>query len=169
MNNYIEIAKLTKPQGLRGGLRAQLYCDSPEIFTNFKKLFIGKEKTPIKVTLSEIRKGFVILTLEDIDNIVAAENLVGEILYILREDYKLPPNTWFIGDIIGLQVIDADSGEVYGKVVEILQNAPKDVYVVKTPDNKQVLFPSIPEVLIDTDITAGVIKIRPLEGLFDED
>jgi 16S rRNA processing protein RimM len=90
-------------------------------------------------------------------------------LYIDCEDYPLPENTWFIKDIIGLKVINADSGEVYGKVEEILQSAPKDVYVVKAENGRQLLFPAIPEVLIETDITEGIIKIRPLEGLFNDD
>jgi 16S rRNA processing protein RimM len=166
--NYLEIARLTKPQGLRGALRAQILCDSPEILRKFEGFYLGEEKSFIKVWLNEIRKGFVILTVEDIDNIVAAENLVGEILYIDREDYQLPENTWFIRDLIGLEVVDADSGEIYGKVQEILQSAPKDVYVIKSEDGRQLLFPAIPEVLINVDITSGIIKIRPLEGLFDE-
>ncbi|MCL1866515.1 MAG: PRC-barrel domain-containing protein, partial [Oscillospiraceae bacterium] len=95
------------------------------------------------------------------------DNLVGEFLYVLREDFHLPDNTWFISDLIGLTVEDTDSGEVYGKVEEILQNAPKDVYVVRTPDGGSLLFPSVPEVLTDVDINAGIIKIRPLNGLFD--
>ena len=167
-NKYIEIAKFTKPQGLRGGIRAVALCDSPEMLEEFKNFYLGEEKTPIKIWLEQIRKGFVILTVEDIDSVVAAENLVGEYLYVLREDFPLEKDSWFIADLIGLEVVDADTGQVYGKVAEILQNAPKDVYVIQTPDRKQVLFPSIPEVLIDVDITAGVIKIKPLEGLFDD-
>jgi 16S rRNA processing protein RimM len=174
MNNkkYIEIAKFTKPQGLRGGIRALLYCDSPDVFAELSEsighFLLGESKTPVKVWLSEVRKGFVVLTVEDIDNAVAAENLVGEYLFIKRADYELPPDTWFIADLIGLDVTDADTGELYGKVEEILQTAPKDVYVIKTPDYKTLMFPSIPEVLIDVNITEGVIKIRPLEGLFEE-
>jgi 16S rRNA processing protein RimM len=166
--NYIEIARLTKPQGLKGDLRAQIYCDSPAVFEGFSRFYLGKDKTPIQVVMREIRKGFVVLRLEDIDNPVAAQNLVGELLFIDRAEYELPENTWFIADIIGLDVFDADSGEHYGKVLEILQNAPKDVYVVKAADGRQRLFPAIPEVLIDVDLTAGRISIRPLEGLFDD-
>jgi len=168
MEKYIAIAKFTKTQGLKGELRAQTYCDDPHILEEFKQLYLGENKTPIKISLHGIRKGFVILWVEDIDNIVAAENLIGEFLYVLREDFQLPENTWFIADLIGLTVVDADNGEVYGKVEEILQTAPKDVYVIMTEDRRQLMFPSIPEVLIDTDIAAGIIKIRPLEGLFNE-
>jgi len=168
---YLEMARFTKPQGLKGDLRAQIFCDSPEILEDFEQFYLGKDKTPLTVSLKEMRKGFVVLQIEDIDNVVSAQQLVGEILYIKRSDYKLPKNTWFVRDLIGLQVVDADSGEVYGNVQEILQNAPKDVYIIKTPPphkrGRQLMFPSIPEVLIDTNITEGVIKIRPLEGLFD--
>jgi 16S rRNA processing protein RimM len=168
MKKYIEIAKFTKTQGLKGDIRARTYCDSPEILETFKEFYIGENKTPIGVTLVTIRKGFVILRLENIDNPIAAGNFIGEMLYVNRDELHIPENSWLIRDLIGLEVIDADSAKVYGKVHEILQNAPKDVYVIKTPQEKQLMFPSIPEVLIDVDITAGIIKIRPLEGLFDE-
>jgi len=167
-SKYIEIAKFTKPQGLRGGIRAVALCDYPEMLEEFDSFYLGADKTPVKIWLNQVRKGFVVLTVEDIDSVVAAENLVGEYLYVLREGFPLEKDSWFIADLIGLDVVDADTGTVYGKVAEILQNAPKDVYVVQTPDRKQVLFPSIPEVLIDVDITEGVIKIKPLEGLFDD-
>ncbi|MCL2035802.1 MAG: ribosome maturation factor RimM [Oscillospiraceae bacterium] len=165
---YIEIARLTKPQGLKGLIRAQLLCDNADVFDGFKRFYLGESKSPLTARIREIRKGFVVLELEDIDNIVTAENLVGEFLYVDRADYTLPDDSWFICDLIGLDVADADTGKHYGKVEEILQNAPKDVYVIRTPEGKQLLFPSVPEVLISVDIAGGLIKIRPLEGLFDE-
>jgi 16S rRNA processing protein RimM len=170
--NYLEIAKFTKTQGLRGELRAQLYCDSPAVIEEFADaLFIGagEPKRPISLKLTSVRKSFVIAKIHGIDDIGNAEVFVGESLFIDKDEYALPENTWFIADLIGLQVIDADSGAVYGKVADVLQNAPKDVYVVKAPSGRELLFPSIPEVLIDTDLDAGVIKIRPsaIEGLFD--
>jgi 16S rRNA processing protein RimM len=167
--DYIEVAKFTKVQGLRGGIRAQIYCDNTDVFAELaeKPVYLGEDKTPLRVYISEIRKGFVVLTVEDIDNAVAAENLVGELLYVLREEFPLPADTWFIRDLIGLRVLDADSGQLYGVVKEILQNAPKDVYVLRSPTDKTLMFPAIPEVLIDVDISGGVIRIRPLAGLFE--
>lgn len=169
MKKYLEIARFTKTQGLKGELRAQTFCDSPEMLEDFDCFYIGKDKNPLEVSVRNIRKGFAVLKIEDINTVGEAEVFVGETLYINRDDCPLPEGSYFIQDLIGLNVINADSGEVYGTVEEILQNAPKDVYVVKSPSGRQLLFPSIPEVLIDIDITEGVIKIRPLEGLFDED
>ncbi|MDR0197924.1 MAG: ribosome maturation factor RimM [Oscillospiraceae bacterium] len=163
----MKIAQFTKTQGLKGELRAKSFCDSPDVLGRFECFYLGESKIPVKASLSEIRKGFVVLRVDGINGIDEAQKLVGQTIFIDRRDYELPENTWFISDLIGLEVTDADSGRVYGKVDEILQNAPKDVYSVRTPEGRQLLFPSIPEVLIDIDITAGKIIIRPLPGLFD--
>jgi len=173
MEKYIKIAQFTKPQGLKGELRAKIFCDSPEVLESFKNYFIGNDsnetKKPIEITLKSVRKGFVVVKIYGVDDADNAEVFVGQSLYVKREDFSLPENTWFIADLIGLKVVNVDTGELYGTVEEILQNAPKDVYVIKTPGSKKLMFPSIPEVLIDTNITEGVIKIRPLEGLFDDE
>jgi 16S rRNA processing protein RimM len=66
-----------------------------------------------------------------------------------------------------MEVVDADTGVIYGKVDEILQNAPKDVYSIKADNGKQLLFPAIPEVLQDVIPEKRIITIRPLPGLFE--
>ncbi|MCL1903548.1 MAG: ribosome maturation factor RimM [Oscillospiraceae bacterium] len=167
MKTFLEIARFTKPQGLKGDLRAQLFCDSPDVLFDFDGFYMGANKSFIKAKVCELRKGFVVMSVQGVDNIEKAEKLTGETLYIDREDYKLPENTWFIKDLLGLNVVNADTGERYGVVKDILQSAPKDVYVVKSPEGRELLFPSIPEVLVDINITERIIKIRPLEGLFD--
>ncbi|MCL2632896.1 MAG: ribosome maturation factor RimM [Oscillospiraceae bacterium] len=169
MKQYLEIIEFTKPQGLNGLIRAKTFCDSPSVLEQFKEFFLGEGKTPLKAELVEVRKGFVILRVDGVCDIEAAQKLSGEILYINRDDYKLPEDTWFISDVIGCQVVDADTGKVYGLVDDVLQNAPKDVYSVRTPSGGQLLFPAIPEVLMSVDITAGRITIRPLEGLFENE
>ena len=48
-------------------------------------------------------------------------------LYFDRDDIELPEDTWFIQDVIGLEVYDADTGKCYGKVDDIYQNGTADV------------------------------------------
>ncbi len=165
---YLEMGKITKTQGLKGEVRMQYYCDSPDELEEFNVLYMGKEKTEVELEKSRYLKSDVaVIKIKGIDTPEAAQKLIGKMLYIDRDDVELPEDVWFIQDIIGLEVIDADDGTVYGKVDEIYQNGSADVYSVKTPDGKNLMFPAIPEVLIDTDIDEGKITIRPLEGLFD--
>lgn len=164
---YLEAAKLTKTVGLKGELRAQILCDSAEMLTDFD-LYLGKEHKRVTVVSAfPVSDNMCKLKIEGVNTVEAAQKLVGEVLYLDREDAELPDGSYFIADIIGLPVYDADSGMLYGKVKEILQNGPTDVYVIKAEDGRELMFPSIPDVLINVDIEEGRIEIRPLKGLFD--
>lgn len=166
---FLEAAKITKPVGLRGEMRAQLYCDTHELLTEFD-LYLGKEHKPVKVaSAAPLKNDMCKLKIEGVNSIEEAQLLTGKMLYLDREDAELPEDTWFIADLIGLSVYDADSGQLYGKIDEILQNGPTDVYSIKTEEGKQLFFPAIPEVLIDVDVDGEKIVIRPLPGLFDEE
>ena len=87
--------------------------------------------------------------------------------YAEIEDAELPEETYFIQDIIGLTVKDADTGEVYGKVTEIYQNGAADVYSIKRDNGTEYMFPCIDEVVKKIDIEGGEILITPLDGLFE--
>lgn len=165
---YLEMGKITKTQGLKGEVRMQYYCDSPDLLEEFDVLYMGKDKTEVHLEKSRYLKSDVaVIKLEGIDTPEAAQKLIGKILYMNRDDVELPEDVWFIQDIIGLEVVDSEKGTVYGKVDEIYQNGGADVYSVKTPEGRQLMFPAIPEVLIKTDIDEGKIYIKPLDGLFE--
>ena len=164
---FLEIGKITKLQGLKGDVRVQYYCDEPEMLCEFETLYLGKDHTPVHPKKARYLKADVaVLKLDGVDTPEDAEKLIGKMLYFDRDDMELPENTWFMQDIIGLEVYDADTGKLYGKVDDIYQNGTADVYSIKTPSGGQLMFPSIPEVLLETDIDGGKIIIRPLDGLF---
>ena len=50
----------------------------------------------------------------------------------------------------------------------MLETGANDVYTIRTPDGKQLLFPAIGDVVIETDPEQGIMRIRPLEGLFED-
>lgn len=167
---YLEIGKITKLQGLKGEVRVQYYCDDAEMLEEFPELYLDKAKTPVTVEKSRYLKSDVaVIKLKGVDTPEEAQKYIGKMLYFNRDDAELPEDTWFIQDIIGLSVVDADSGRVYGKVDDIYQNGSADVYSVRTPEGKQLMFPAIPEVLLETDIEGGKLTIRPLAGLFEDE
>ena len=165
---FLDAGRITKLQGLKGELRMQYYCDGPERLDGLKTLYLDKGKTPIGLTASRYLKSDVtVIKLEGIDTPEDAQKLIGKTLYLNRNDLELSKDEWFIVDLIGLSVVDADNGRVYGKIDEIYQNGSTDVYSLRTPEGKQYLFPAIPEVLLETDLDGGEIVIRPLPNLFE--
>ncbi len=163
---FLEAGKIVTAHGIRGEVKVMPYTDTPELLCEFDRLFIGKNRDEIGVERSRVFKSTVIMKLEGIDTPEAAEKLRNKLLYMHRDDLELDEDTYFIQDLIGLEVRDADSGEVYGKIDDVMQTGANDVYVIKGTE-REYLVPAIADVVVSTDVDGGVMTIRPLEGLFD--
>ncbi len=167
MKRYLEIAKIVATQGLRGEVRCQYYCDAPEVLCEFNTLYLNKGKTEVHVEHAFPHKNLVVIKLEGVSSVEDAQKYIGKMLYLDREDAALPEETYFIQDIIGLTVKDADTGVVYGRVTEVYQNGAADVYSIKREDGTERMFPCIDEVVRKIDVEGGEILITPLNGLFE--
>ncbi len=165
---FLEIGKIVATQGIRGEVRVQYYCDSAEVLCDFDTLYLDKGKTSMEITRAFPHKNVVVMKFAGIDKIEQAQPLIGKVLYLDREDAELEEGLYFIQDIIGLTVKDADSGIVYGKITDVYQNGASDVYSIRREDGTELMFPCIDEVVLKTDIDAGEMIIRPLPGLFED-
>ena len=165
---FLEIGKIVATQGIRGEVRAQYYCDSAEVLCDFDTLYLDKGKTEITVTRAYPHKNLVVMKIDGIDTIEQAQPIIGKILYMDRDDAELEEGLYFIQDIIGLTVKDADTGAIYVKITDVYQNGASDVYSIKQANGTELMFPCIDEVVISTDIEGGEMIIRPLPGLFED-
>ncbi|NLT10250.1 MAG: 16S rRNA processing protein RimM [Ruminococcus sp.] len=163
---YLEAGKIVTTHGIRGEVKITPYTDVPELLCEFDRLFIGKEHKEIIIERSRVFKNTVIAKLEGINTPEEAEKLRNKILYMHRDDLELDEDTYFIQDLIGMEVRDADSGQVYGKLADVMQTGANDVYVIKG-DDKEYLVPAIADVIVSTDLENDIMTIRPLDGLFD--
>lgn len=168
MKKYIEIGKITNTHALKGELKMLYLCDAPEVLINIPYLFLddeGKEK--IKIQHSRIHKNFFIIKVEGIDDISQTANLINKILYIPRDKIKLNAGEYFQQDLIGVDVIDVDTNENYGKIFKITKTGANDVYYIMDENKKELLIPAIKDVIKKVDIESKVMLIKPLNGLFD--
>lgn len=163
---YLEAGKIVTTHGIRGEVKIMPYTDTPELLAEFDRLFIGKNKDELSIEHSRVFKNMVIAKIEGVDTPEAAEKLRNKLLYMHRDDLELDEDTYFIQDLIGIEVSDADTGQVYGKIDDVMQTGANDVYVIKGQD-REYLVPAIADVVISTDIDKNIMFIRPLDGLFD--
>ncbi len=163
---YLEAGKIVTTHGIKGEVKIMPYTDTPELLCEFDRLFSGKNHDEIYIEKNRVFKNMVIAKIKGINTPEEAEKLRNKILYIHRNDLELDENTYFIQDLIGMEVKDADEGIIYGKITDVLQTGANDVYVIKG-NGREYLVPAIPEVIILTDIDNDMMLIRPLEGLFD--
>ena len=166
---FLEVGRIVGTHGIRGELRVDPWCDSPDFLSGFKKLYFDEGKTSLK-SKARPHKNIVLLRLEGVETIDDAEKLRGKVLYIDRDDARLPEGKNFVQDLIGCRVVDADdASKEYGEIADVFKTGANDVYAVKNPSG-EFLVPVIDEVVVEKDIDGGVVRIRPMKGLFgDED
>jgi len=160
-DEYIETGKIVNTFGNRGEVRVQPWADSPDFLTGFEYYYI--DGVPVKVLSAKVHKGCVIAALEGVEDIDAAIRLKNKIIKIKKADVHLEKGKYFVADLIGMKVINAETDENIGTLVDVLSLPSNNVYVIK--GEREILVPAVPEFIIETDLAEGFIKIRLIEGL----
>ena len=165
---YLEAGQIVGTHGVRGELRVQPWCDSPEQFATFKKLYWDAAgKQPVKVK-GRPHKNIALVVMEGVTTVEQAQVLRNKMLYVDRRDLKLPKDRYLVQDLIGIKIVDVDTGEEYGTLTDVSQTGANAVYHMKTA-NGEVLIPAIPDVVVKIDLKKDLLYLRPMKGLLDDD
>ncbi len=165
--DYLECGKIINTHGVAGAIKVESWCDSPQVLAGKKTVCLknGEQFVAYKVKKASVFKHLVIMELEGVSDIDAAALLKGKVIYADRKSFKLAKGEFFIADIIGLEVIDAESAHVYGTLADVSNLGASDIYTVKT-QNGDKMIPAVPEFVKQVDVERG-IYITPIEGMFD--
>ena len=166
MKQYLEIGKIVSVFGIKGEVKVQPWCDSPDFITEFDTLY-WKSGDEVVIERSRVQKNIAVMKIKGCDTVEDAQKLRNRILYMDRNDVELEEGSYFVQDLIGLEVQNIDSGEVYGKLSEVSETGANDVYHIESENGKTYYVPAIPQVVIETDLENGIMKIHPLDGLFE--
>ncbi len=169
MKQFIETGKIVAPFGIKGEVKIYPWSDTPEDLATLSRLYIKGGSQLMVVESAKVHKGMVIAKFQGISTVEEAEKLRNFVVYLNREDISLPKGVYFYTDLIGISVIDADSGEEYGKLSDILKGGSGEIYTIKRDNGKEFMLPVIPETIISTDIDKGILKVRLLKGLLDDE
>ena len=164
LQQYLEVGKITNTHGIMGEVRVQAWADSPEFLCQFKTLSVDNTHWPIHVERARVHKNMVILKLEGVTDVPGALAMRNAILYIDRKDANLPEGSFFLADIMGLEVRDAQSDQVLGKVEDILTLPANNVYVVRGGP-REILIPAVPQFIAQTNVEGGYLRVNMMEGL----
>ncbi|MGN0446372.1 MAG: ribosome maturation factor RimM [Acutalibacteraceae bacterium] len=167
--SYLQVGKIVGTHGVRGECKLDPWTDSQEVFDGLTTLYLDPEgKQPVRVLRTRPHKRQELLMLEDVKDLDAAEKLRGTVLYAAREDLPLKEGAYFIAEILGCEVRDADDPDrIYGKVTDVTNHGAGDIWSVRK-DGKTVLMPILPGLLVDVDLDAERILVRPIPGIFND-
>lgn len=167
MNDFLEIGQIVNSYGIKGFFKVVPFTDDITRFNNLKNIYIEKNKKLEKKEIEEVKyhKNLVLLKIKGIDDINDTEQYKNCYLKIDRENaVQLPEDTYFITDIIGIQVF-TEEGELLGNIIDVFPTGSNDVYVVKNELGKQILLPAIGEVIKKVDVIAKKMTVKLIAGL----
>ncbi|MBQ8387475.1 MAG: 16S rRNA processing protein RimM [Clostridia bacterium] len=164
---YLECGKIINTHGIAGAVKLESWCDSPEVLASLETVYFKKGETyePVEVLRASVFKRFVLMTLEGVTDIDAAAALKETVIYANRDELPIEEGQHFIADLVGLPVIDADSGREYGILDDVINTGASDIYVIKSEDGEKMM-PAVDEFVKEIDLERGIF-VTPIEGMFD--
>jgi len=164
---FLPLGEVVGTHGLRGELRVMPLCDGVDFASQFDFLYWDElETSSVRVLRVREHKNVLLFVLDGVESVGAAEALRGRRLWFRREEAELDDGEVFIAELIGCSAVDADSGAVYGTVTDVTALPANDVWHIVDAQGAEHLFPAVAEMIEEIDTVNGVVKIRPIEGIF---
>ena len=159
---FITIAQILSPWGIKGELKVEVATDFPQRFTPSSKVYVNRQ--PMTIDSTNWHKGKAIIKLNTIDSIEAAQRLQGKPIEIHHSQVNpLPEGQYYHFQLIGLEVLTTQ-GERLGTITEILTAESNDNYVVHGAKG-EILIPAIEDVVKSIDLKQGRMVIEAINGL----
>jgi 16S rRNA processing protein RimM len=169
MEDLLQVGVITSTHGIRGEVKVFPTTDDAARFKKLKNVILddGRQKIDMEIASVKFFKNMVIVKFKGIDNINDVEKYRKARLLVTRENaVPLEENEYYIADLIGLSAV-SDEGENLGTVTDVMQTGANDVYVITTPDKKEILVPAIRDCILQVDLEKQEMRIHLLPGLRD--
>lgn len=161
-NRFLETGKIVNTHGIAGEVKIMPWADEPEFLLEFDTLYIDGQ--PMKVASARVHKNSVLVKFQGVNDINAAVKYRDKVVCIDRADVELEDGAFFLADLMGLEVRDADSDEVLGKIVDVLTPPASNVYVVRG-GKQEHMIPAVDEFVVETNVDEGYLRVRLIEGM----
>mgnify|MGYP004466768485 FL=1 len=160
MNEMIYIGKTVSTFGIKGELKVISdfeYCD--RAYQVNKKILINN----IEHVISGIRyhKNYVLLKIDNLNNINDILKYVGFNIYIKRIDLGLKEDEYLYKDLINSDVIDDDNTKL-GKVIEVLNG---NNVLIKVKGTKEFFIPLIANYVSKFDLNKKILYTKNAKEL----
>ena len=164
------IGEIARVHGLRGEVRVTPLTDRPERFERVTECVLWDaardERETRRITTARRHGDALLVTFSGCGSPEDARTLVGRLIALPRAQALPPPEgSFYPWQLEGAQVSTED-GRLVGRVTGIEHSGAQDLWVV-AGDGREHLIPAVPEIVLDVDVAAGRVVIRPPEGLLD--
>jgi 16S rRNA processing protein RimM len=158
----IEVGRVVNAHGIHGEVRVQPRDGDPFFLTKFKTFYIDGQ--PVTPTANHVHKSLVLMKFPGVDDMNAALSWKDKILYIRREDAHLPDGECFDDELLDMEVYNAATGALLGRITRVENYPAHKVYTVK--GEKEYLIPAVKDVFLKSvDLDNNRMEVHVWEGL----
>ncbi|MCM1244330.1 MAG: ribosome maturation factor RimM [Roseburia sp.] len=169
MEDLLRIGVITSTHGLRGEVKVFPTTDDAKRFENCDEVILDTKRGKQTLHIEKVRyfKNMVIVKFKEFNDINEVETFRKCDILVTRENaVPLEEGEFFICDIIGANVREEDGTQI-GTVKDVMETGANDVFVITTPEGKEVLFPSIPECIKKVDVEEKLVVAHIMPGLME--
>lgn len=154
---YIVFGQIVNTHGLKGHVKINIFSENVQNIKNYEKIYLKENEEYIECSILDLKfsKNQAITLFKGINNKDEADTLRNKYICIKKDDLEaLEDNTYYLIDLLGLDVYEKekDKEKLLGKLVEVNQNAPTDIYVIQTEKNHSIMVPAIKEYIKKVDM-----------------
>lgn len=170
-DDYVVVARILRPRGLRGEVVAEILTDFPERFDNTRELTLldaeGHAGKTLELENHWFQKNRVILKFKNHDSIEAVEDLAPADLAIPEaECVALEDDEFYEWQLVGCAAETID-GRMIGRVAEILHTGGVPVLIIFDEQQREHLVPMAREICVEIDVANKMIRVDPPDNLLD--
>ncbi len=166
--SYLKVGFIKNTHGIKGELQVLPLTDNPKRFKKLKDIFIFIDNNYQKEEIEKIRfcNNNILLKLKKYENKDSVISFKGCYIYIDRKE-AIPLNEWefFTQDLMDCEIFYNDCK--IGRVIDIFNSGANDNLLIKTVDNREIVYPFLRYFLEKVDINNKTIIINQYEGFFD--
>jgi len=163
---FVPLGRIVRAHGIRGEVLIKPYSSPSPTLAQSAKLYLPGPK-PYELFVERRREtpnGFII-KFKGIETRNDSERLKGqEIVCHPDELPELEDDEFYSYQLIGLKVC-TNENEI-GTIKEVRTIRGQDLLVVEG-EGKEFLIPAVPDILVDVDLSDGIVTIDPPEGLLE--
>lgn len=163
------VGRIVTAHGIRGECVVDVMSDAPDRFDPGRTVQLDEPDGYRTLTVAKSRphKDRLLVLFDEVPDRTAAETLRGRWLTIGAEEAAdLPEGQFYPHQIEGFAVFD-EQGTTLGNLASVLEYPAHDIWVVRTPDGREVMVPAVQEFIRAVDDEARTIVLAPIEGMFE--
>jgi 16S rRNA processing protein RimM len=168
-SDNILFGKIIKTHGVKGELLVEVFSDSPGDYQTLESVFVEIKQKQIPFFLTDFQptnQQKVILSFEDVTSLKEAEALVGNAIFIPKDEIlPIDEGRFYYQQIMGYQFEDIATGPL-GILDNFIQKNGQDLLIMLYK-NAEIYVPVAEQIILDINHNNKTIRVNLPEGLVD--